>query len=51
MDVSRRDEKAGGTARKGFIGSKRFPEDHPESKYKWGHGKTIPQYQNHESQV
>jgi hypothetical protein len=38
-------EKVGSTAREVFIGSKRLPEDHPGSKYKWRAGEKIPKYQ------
>jgi hypothetical protein len=38
-------EKEGATAREVFIGTKRLPEDHPGSKYKWRTGEEIPKYQ------
>jgi hypothetical protein len=38
-------EKEGATAREVFIGTKRLPEDHPGSKYKWRAGESIPQYE------
>ncbi|KAJ5130022.1 uncharacterized protein N7515_006061 [Penicillium bovifimosum] len=38
-------EKQGATAREVFIGSKRLPEDHPGSQYKWRAGERIPKYQ------
>ncbi|KAK7419634.1 hypothetical protein QQX98_003225 [Neonectria punicea] len=38
-------EKEGVTAREVFIGSKRLPEDHPGSKYKWRAGEEVPEYQ------
>ncbi|KAH7126082.1 luciferase-like domain-containing protein [Dactylonectria macrodidyma] len=38
-------EKEGATAREVFIGSKRLPEDHPGSKYKWRAGEKLPPYQ------
>ncbi|CAM1502332.1 Fc.00g043160.m01.CDS01 [Cosmosporella sp. VM-42] len=38
-------EKEGATAREAFIGSKRLPEDHPGSKYKWRSGEQVPAYQ------
>lgn len=41
-------EKEGATAREVFIGSKRLPDDHPGSKYKWRAGEDIPQYQKEE---
>ncbi|KAL3425933.1 xenobiotic compound family [Phlyctema vagabunda] len=37
-------EKEGATAREVFIGSKRLPEDHPGSKYKWHAGESIPRF-------
>ncbi|EED13094.1 xenobiotic compound monooxygenase, DszA family [Talaromyces stipitatus ATCC 10500] len=41
-------EKEGATAREVFIGSRRLPEDHPGSKYKWRAGESIPSYQKEE---
>lgn len=41
-------EKEGATAREVFIGSKRLPEDHPGSKYKWRAGEKLPEYQREE---
>ncbi|KAJ5949355.1 hypothetical protein N7454_000939 [Penicillium verhagenii] len=38
-------EKEGATAREVFIGSKRLPEDHPGSKFKWHVGEERPVYQ------
>lgn len=38
-------EREGATAREVYIGSKRLPDDHPGSKYKWQAGEKIPQYQ------
>ncbi len=38
-------DEDGATAREVFIGSKRLPEDHPGSKYKWRAGENIPNYQ------
>lgn len=38
-------EKEGATAREVYIGSKRLPEDHPGSKYKWRAGEKVPSYQ------
>lgn len=38
-------EEEGATAREVFIGSKRLPEDHPGSKYKWHSDEKIPKYQ------
>ncbi|KAH8691294.1 xenobiotic compound monooxygenase, DszA family [Talaromyces proteolyticus] len=35
----------GATAREVFIGSKRLPEDHPGSQYKWHAGEKVPRYQ------
>ncbi|KAF4124065.1 Flavin-dependent oxidoreductase, luciferase family [Geosmithia morbida] len=35
----------GATAREVFIGSKRLPEDHPGSKYKWRAGEPAPKFQ------
>ncbi|KAJ4260425.1 hypothetical protein NW762_007164 [Fusarium torreyae] len=37
-------EKEGATAREVFIGSKRLPEDHPGSKYKWRAGQDAPPF-------
>ena len=37
-------ENEGATAREVFIGSKRLPEDHPGSKYKWRAGEKAPRY-------
>ncbi|OPB43404.1 coenzyme F420-dependent N5,N10-methylene tetrahydromethanopterin reductase [Trichoderma guizhouense] len=37
-------EKEGATAREVFIGSKRLPEDHPGSQYKWRAGESVPKY-------
>jgi FMN-dependent oxidoreductase (nitrilotriacetate monooxygenase family) len=37
-------DNEGATAREVFIGSKRLPEDHPGSKYKWRAGETVPNY-------
>ncbi|KAK7432938.1 hypothetical protein QQZ08_000409 [Neonectria magnoliae] len=39
-------EKEGVTAREVFIGSRRLPEDHPGSKYKWRAGEEVPEYQH-----
>ncbi|KAJ9353460.1 xenobiotic compound monooxygenase, DszA family [Paecilomyces variotii] len=36
--------KEGATAREVFIGSRRLPEDHPGSQYKWRAGEKIPSY-------
>ncbi|PLB53358.1 xenobiotic compound monooxygenase, DszA family [Aspergillus steynii IBT 23096] len=36
--------KEGATAREVYIGTKRLPEDHPGSKYKWRAGESSPQY-------
>lgn len=44
-------EKEGATARETYIGSKRLPEDHPGSKYKWRAGEKIPKYQLAEASV
>jgi FMN-dependent oxidoreductase (nitrilotriacetate monooxygenase family) len=44
-------EKEGATAREVFIGSRRLPEDHPGSRYKWQAGETIPKYQLAEEAV
>lgn len=41
-------EKEGATAREVFIGSKRLPEDHPGSQYKWRAGEALPQYRQTE---
>ncbi|EXJ88189.1 hypothetical protein A1O1_05119 [Capronia coronata CBS 617.96] len=38
-------EKPGATAREVYIGSKRLPEDHPGSQFKWRAGEEIPKYQ------
>lgn len=38
----------GATAREVFIGSKRLPEDHPGSRYKWRAGEAVPGYQSGE---
>lgn len=38
-------EKEGATAREAYIGSRRLPEDHPGSGYKWRAGEKIPKYQ------
>ena len=38
-------EKEGATAREVFLGSRRLPEDHPGSQFKWRAGETIPKYQ------
>ncbi|KAI9923901.1 hypothetical protein MW887_008206 [Aspergillus wentii] len=37
-------EKEGVTAREAYIGSRRLPEDHPGSKYKWRAGEDTPKY-------
>ena len=37
-------EKEGATAREVFIGSKRLPEDHPGSLFKWRSGESAPRY-------
>lgn len=37
-------EKEGATAREVFIGSRRLPEDHPGSKYKWRAGEKGPSF-------
>ncbi|KAF5517295.1 Dimethyl-sulfide monooxygenase [Colletotrichum aenigma] len=37
-------EKEGATAREVFIGSRRLPEDHPGSKYKWQAGEDRPPF-------
>ncbi|CEJ56999.1 Putative Xenobiotic compound family [Penicillium brasilianum] len=37
-------EHEGATARELFIGSKRLPEDHPGSRYKWRAGEAVPEY-------
>jgi FMN-dependent oxidoreductase (nitrilotriacetate monooxygenase family) len=42
-------ENEGATAREVFIGSKRLPEDHPGSKYKWGAGEKVPRYTEFET--
>lgn len=42
---SRRVEKQGATAREVIFGTRRLPEDHPGSKYKWRAGEKIPKYQ------
>lgn len=41
-------EKEGATAREVFIGSKRLPEDHPGSQYKWRAGEALPEYRQRE---
>ena len=41
-------EKEGATARETFLGTRRLPEDHPGSKYKWRAGEKVPQYQQAE---
>lgn len=41
-------EKEGATAREAYIGSKRLPEDHPGSKFKWRAGEEVPNYQREE---
>lgn len=38
-------EKEGATAREVFIGSRRLPDDHPGSSFKWHAGEKNPQYQ------
>lgn len=38
-------EQEGLTAREAYIGTKKLPEDHPGSKYKWRAGEKIPEYQ------
>ncbi|ETS74168.1 hypothetical protein PFICI_14034 [Pestalotiopsis fici W106-1] len=38
-------EKEGATAREAYIGTKRLPEDHPGSQFKWRAGEKIPKYQ------
>jgi FMN-dependent oxidoreductase (nitrilotriacetate monooxygenase family) len=42
-------DKEGATAREAYIGSKRLPEDHPGSQYKWRAGEAIPPYQEREA--
>ncbi|KAE9368326.1 bacterial luciferase-like protein [Stipitochalara longipes BDJ] len=37
-------EKEGATAREVLFGSRRLPEDHPGSRYKWRAGEKIPDY-------
>ncbi|KAH6647131.1 luciferase-like domain-containing protein [Truncatella angustata] len=37
-------EKEGATAREAYIGTKRLPEDHPGSQFKWRAGEKIPRY-------
>ncbi|UQC90114.1 alkanesulfonate monooxygenase [Colletotrichum lupini] len=44
-------EKQGATAREVFIGSKRLPEDHPGSKYKWRAGETESPFLKQNKQV
>jgi FMN-dependent oxidoreductase (nitrilotriacetate monooxygenase family) len=44
-------EKEGATAREVFIGSRRLPEDHPGSKYKWRAGEKIPKYKVEDEEV
>ncbi|KAK8074467.1 Dimethyl-sulfide monooxygenase [Apiospora hydei] len=39
------DGVGGVTAREVFIGSKRLPDDHPGSQYKWQAGEEVPAYQ------
>ncbi|KIW34722.1 uncharacterized protein PV07_01480 [Cladophialophora immunda] len=41
-------EKEGATAREVFLGTRRLPEDHPGSKYKWAAGDKLPRYQAEE---
>jgi hypothetical protein len=38
-------EKEVATAREAYLGSKRLPEDHPGSRFKWRAGEKIPKYQ------
>ncbi|KAM0817348.1 putative Luciferase-like domain-containing protein [Seiridium cardinale] len=38
-------EKEGATAREAYIGTRRLPEDHPGSQFKWRAGEDIPKYQ------
>lgn len=38
-------EKEGATAREVIFGTRRLPEDHPGSRYKWRAGEKIPKYQ------
>ncbi|KAF7596531.1 hypothetical protein BBP40_001404 [Aspergillus hancockii] len=40
--------KEGATAREVFIGSRRLPDDHPGSRYKWQAGEKIPECQREE---
>ncbi|KAI1875801.1 uncharacterized protein JN550_002087 [Neoarthrinium moseri] len=39
-------EKEGATAREAYIGTRRLPEDHPGSKFKWRAGERTPKYQS-----
>ncbi|KAJ5579986.1 uncharacterized protein N7459_005971 [Penicillium hispanicum] len=39
-------EQEGATAREAYIGSRRLPDDHPGSQYKWRAGEKIPKYQS-----
>ena len=41
--------KEGATAREAFIGTRRLPDDHPGSQYKWPAGEKIPKYQQEEA--
>ena len=41
-------EKQGVTAREVFIGTRRLPEDHPGSHYKWKAGEKAPRYEQEE---
>ena len=41
-------EKEGATAREVFIGTRRLPEDHYGSRFKWRAGEKIPKYQQEE---
>ncbi|KAJ9132245.1 Xenobiotic compound monooxygenase [Pleurostoma richardsiae] len=41
-------DKEGATAREVFIGTKRLPEDHPGSRFKWRAGEKTPKYQQEE---
>ncbi|KIY02120.1 uncharacterized protein Z520_02258 [Fonsecaea multimorphosa CBS 102226] len=38
-------DKEGATAREVFLGTRRLPDDHPGSKYKWAAGEKMPRYQ------
>ncbi|KAK6084034.1 alkanesulfonate monooxygenase [Seiridium cupressi] len=43
-------EKEGATARETYIGTRRLPEDHPGSQFKWRAGEDIPKYQREVSE-